>query len=308
MHLVHDTTVKNAKLWLFLLLVIISATAQGLEFDMTHWRDMGDDVYQATLRRIQPGDTLKYTLRGTLNIFNIEGRLKKAPGAEDSFSENFLLDNQRVLQLPSSIMLAHTLVNFMEGHDAFEKAGINVVKVYPESDPENFIIKEYVPHISFRALVYLLVDNNSGFVSYELHRRVSQAEKEAMKVETIAFIQSLAAITEAHDFGIQQLIYSLKSNKPMVLDFLGVPKFFDPSSSEPQHNLLETWTDFETAKQYGEDMEGMHHISLKAFKVISSIYEQQRVNLATAFRCSVDLNLAAPKPGPVQHPIGPKGT
>jgi hypothetical protein len=311
MHLVHDATVKFAKSWLFLLVALVSGASMSVharEIDMTNWREMGDETYQATLRGIEQGDTLKYVIKGKTNIFNIEGHLKKAPGAVTSFSENFILDNERVLQVPSSIILGHTLVNFMEGHDAFEKAGINVVKVYPESDPENFIIKEYVPHISFRALLFLLVDNNAGYVTYELNRRVSLEEREAMKAETIKFIESLAVISEAFDFGIQQIVYDIKAKRPLVLDFLAEPKLYDPSSNEPQPNVLEEWTDFDYGKKYGEAMEGQIRISVRAFKFISHIYEQQRLNLNSAFQCKMELNLATPKLKPIQKPQGPTGT
>lgn len=307
-HLVHDAMVKNATMaLLFVLISASSVTVQAREIDLSQWQEMDDEIYQAILHGVSPGDTLIYKFDGVSNIFNIEARLKKAPGRE-VFSEKFLLDNQKILEIPSSIKFSDTLTNFVAGHEAFSKAGVNVVPLYPESHPPDFLLESYEPFISFRALLYLTLDNNAGFVTYELRRKVPEIEREEMKASTIKFIESLAAISAAPGFGIHQAVYALKSKKPMVVGFSGVPKLYDPGSGETQPSLIENWIDLAYSEQYGEDMEGAHVISLKKYRSLTNIIEQQRLQLSRAFRCNIELNLTSPKSEIPIHTRGPTGT
>lgn len=215
-----------------------------------------------------------------------------------------------MLRIPESKLYSQTLSKFIEGHQAFAKAGINVINIFPESHAPDFLVEEYVRHISLRAALLLLKDNNPGYVIYEMNRPVPNREREHIKAETEKFIRSLAALTQANDFGLQQAVYDKDAGKPKVVNFLGDPKLFDSGSDLSQPDALELWHDPEFSKKYGENVGTKNFVSLAMYKFITNLIQNERSTLKAADNCNAILDGLTTdlKPTIPLSPQGPTGT
>jgi len=308
MQLVHDELSKISTPLLFVLIFSTSTFSHAREIDLTHWREMDENVYKSLVLSIKPGDRLIYEIDNRVNTFNVVRRLNKSDKTEGYLSALFLLSDRKVLRIPESKMVAETLVNFVDGQKGFARAGVNVVKVYSESHPPDFLIEEYVRYISLRAVLFLLKDNNAGYATYEMGRPIPETERTHIKSEAEKFIRSLAVLSDSYDFGLGQSAYDIDAGIVKVMDFLGEPTHFDPTSDLPQSHLTEAWHSPDFSKANGENVGNRNYISLSMYKFVSGIIEDERLRLKTAQVCEPELNLTPLKPGLPQHPQGPTGT